>query len=170
LMVVTASEVSFRTLVGSGWSFEARSEAPGKPAIVQVWPEVFWNARSAATWPAPWLSGITFQVPEGISAVVHAPPAACAGADVDACDGGVEAPPEVVPPADVDDEAVTAPGFAADPDEDVLATGVELPGVDAPLPALFEALLEQPAVRAAVPSAPTANKTEIRFMEPNLPG
>ena len=131
---------------------------------------MFWNARSAATWPAPWLSGTTFQVPEGISAVVHAPPGR-RGADVEAGGAVVEAVPEVVPPpADVDGEAVAAPGFAADPDEDVLATEVELPDVDALPLALFEALLEQPAVRATVPSAPTANKTEIRFMEPNLPG
>lgn len=169
MMVVTASEVSFRTFVGSGWSLEARSDNPGKPAIVQVCPEVFWNARSAATWPAPWLSGTTFQVPEGISAVVHAPPAACVGAAVEAGGAVVGAALDVVPPpAAVDDEVAAAPGFAADPDEDVLATGVS--DVDPPPTALFEALLEHPAVRAAVPSAPTVNKTEIRFMEPNLPG
>jgi hypothetical protein len=108
-------------------------------------------------------------VPEGISAVVHAPPGACAEAEVEAGAAAVEAVPDV-PAAEADDEAVAAPGFAADPDEVVLMAEDELPDVDPALPALFEALLEQPAVRAAVPSAPTANKTEIRFMEPNLPG
>jgi hypothetical protein len=85
-------------------------------------------------------------------------------ADVEAGGAVVEAVPEVVTSPAVDDEAVA--GFTADPDEDVLATGVELPDVDALLPALPE----QPAVRATVPSAPAANRTEIRFMEPNLPG
>jgi hypothetical protein len=109
-------------------------------------------------------------VPEGISAVVHAPLAACVDADVEAGGAAVEALDVVPPPAEVDVEAEAAPGFATDPDEDVLATDDGLPDVDAPPPALFEVLLEQPAVRATVPSAPTANKTEIRFMEPNLPG
>ena len=172
MTVVIATELSFRTFVGSGWSFEARREMPGKPAMVQAWLEVFLNARSAAMWPAPWLFGTTRQVPEGISAVVHAPFVACveAGADVEG-GGDADAEDAGVVDADVDVGPEAPSGFAPEPDSDVdvLATDVEVPDVDAP-PALFDVLPEHPAVSAAVPSAPRVNKREIRFMEPNLPG
>ena len=152
--------------------FSTVLKMPGKPVMVQAWFEVFLNARSAAMWPAPWLSGTTRQVPEGISAVVHAPFAACVeagadaegGADVDADDAGLV-------DADVDVGPVAPSGFVPEPDSDVdvLAADVEVPDVDPP-PALFDVLPEHPAVSAAVPSAPRVNKREIRFMGPNLPG
>jgi hypothetical protein len=133
---------------------------------------------SAATWPAPSLSGTTRQVPEGISAVVHAPPV-CVGA-VDGAEDAVlgAALDAVVPPpaedgaADPDVEAEPAPGLPSGADEDVLLpTEFVLPTVDPPVAEpLAEVLPEHPAVSAAAPNAPAATKTEIRFMEPNLSG
>ena len=139
--------------------------------MVQVWLEVFWKARSAATWPAPWLSGTTRQVPEGISAVVHADPAACVGGAEEAEEAAVlgdeSAAEEEV---DVDPDAVL--GFTVVAGEDVSAAELELPDTAPPVaaPALLPEVLEHPAVSAAAPSAPAANKTEIRFMEPILSG
>jgi hypothetical protein len=109
-------------------------------------------------------------VPEGISAVVQAVPPVWDGADAvvgDEVAGAVVLPPgagaDVVPEPD--------PALFAEPpeaDADVLPAELVVPGVD-PAP-LFDALPEHPAVNAATPSAPTAAKTEIRFIEPNLSG
>ncbi|ACU69688.1 hypothetical protein Caci_0753 [Catenulispora acidiphila DSM 44928] len=103
--------------------------------------------------------------------MVQGVPAACdgeAGAVVAACDA------EVLPPVGEDDEdagvdADAVVGLALD--ADVLPAVDGLAAVVPPAaPAWLEALLVQPAVSATVPSAPTAKMTEIRFMEPNLPG
>ena len=105
--------------------------------------------------------------------VVHGEPAACVGAEDDAEDVvpafGDELVPAAGDEAEVDPEP--ASGFWPEADEDVLATELELLDVGTPAaPAVLEALLEHPAVSAAAPSAPAANRTEIRFMEPYLSG
>jgi hypothetical protein len=114
-------------------------------------------------------------VPDGISAVVHAEPPACVGAELGAEDAVVPAG-EPVDGAAVEPDAVTEPAPAApsEPDEDaegdadVVAVEVELPTLD-PAP-FFAVLPEHPAVSATAPSAPAAARTVIRFMGPNLPG
>lgn len=183
MTVVTVNAVSFITVVGSGWSFDASSETPGNPVTVQLWPEVFCSAMSAATWPAPSLAGTTRQVPEGISAVVHVPPPACDGVeDADECAVVGAACVDVLPPAAeagavpvADADVVPDPGLTPELTAVVLPAELVLPGDVPPEPALLAVLPEHPAVSAAAPSAPAANaaprrKTEIRFIEPNLPG
>lgn len=166
MMVVTATALFRRTFVGSGWSFEASSDTPGKPETVQVWPETFLNAMSAATWPAPSLAGTTRQVPEGISAVVQAEPPECVGAELG--DEDAEVPAGEL--AGVEAEGVTEP-VPATPSEsdvdtedaaDVLASEVVLPGLKPAL--LFAVLPEHPAASTTAPIAPAAARTVIRFM------
>jgi hypothetical protein len=106
--------------------------------------------------------------------VEQAEPAAWVGAE----DGGGEAVvpvfgDELVPAAGAVAEVDPEPAFGFSPEagEDVLATELGLPDVDAPVaPAFLAVLPEHPAVSAAAPSAPAANRTEIRFIEPNLSG
>lgn len=174
MIVVAVAVPFFSTFVGSGRSFEASSDTPGNPEMVHMWPEVFCRAMSAATCPAPSLSGTTRHVPEGISAVVHAEPPACdgaedAGAVVEL--GGLELAPPTEDCAGAElDVPVPAPAAPSEPEEAAelgeevaLPTELALPGEDPAL--LFEELPEQPAVRATAPNAPAATRTEIRFME-----
>jgi hypothetical protein len=133
---------------------------------VQLWPEVFCRVRSAARWPAPSLSGTTFQVPAGISVVVQREPVEWAAEDAD-----VEGAPLVAGAEDVEvDDDAAEPVSEPGPDEEVAAAGLVPPAVGPPAPALVCVLLEQPAASAPTPSAPAATRTEIRFMRPNLPG
>ncbi|WP_370376542.1 hypothetical protein [Catenulispora sp. GAS73] len=108
-------------------------------------------------------------MPDGIWAVVQAEPAACVAGELDVDVGGA-VPAELdaveLSPAEVDAEA----GLEPDPDEDVFPAELVVPTAGPPPAEFLAAVLEHPAVRAAAPSAPTATKTEIRFMEPNLSG
>ena len=115
-------------------------------------------------------------MPEGISAVVHAEPPACDGAEEDA-GAVVEFGALVLPPPAEDWPAVVleavlgvepepAPAAPSEPGEEAaLPTELVLPNEDGVPEPLFEVLPEQPAVSAVAPSAPAATKTEIRFME-----
>lgn len=138
---------------------------------MQGWVDVLRSEMSAATWPAPSLPGIGFQVPAGISAAVQRLPWPAAELD-GALLGALEA-------GDEDDEDALAVDALVEPtaaeeadeleDDAVLLLVDDVDPADPVAAGLLLAELVQPAVNAAAAISPETAKTGIRFMGPTLP-
>jgi hypothetical protein len=107
-------------------------------------------------------------VPAGISVAVHLLPAACEVVGEEAVALGLlEELAELVAGAEV----LAVSELEGLGELDVVALPADVVEPCYPVGGgLLLALLEHPAVSAAVPIAQVAAKTEIRFMGPNLPG